>query len=238
MLDTNFIPSDNSLPEYEIFYFDIKEKNSGSTTIHVDISLLDFECFNFDFKLDLYELTSIIDFKIRENVLSATNVNLPPEEDHSPIFAYVVWIFLSFLTYLVVTLNLLSFRNEDTIFDPGISNFHFPSLLLDVSHWIRENVPSATNVNLPPEEDHSPIFAYVIWIFLSFLTYLVVPPYLFSFKNEDTIFDPGIANYHFSSLLPNVSHRCETFMKFNVYSKLLNESPMDILSSSCSLMEQ
>nr|GEW83736.1 reverse transcriptase domain-containing protein [Tanacetum cinerariifolium] len=165
MLNSDFIPSDNSLPEYEIFYFDIEEKNSGGTTIHADISLLDPECFNFDFKPDPGELTSIVDSGICENVLSATNVNLSPEEDHSPLFAYVVWIFLSFLMYPVV------------------------------------------------------------------------PPYLFSFGNEDTIFDLSITNYHFPSLLPDVSHRCETFMKFNVYPKLLSESPMEILSSSCP-MEQ
>nr|GEZ38258.1 hypothetical protein [Tanacetum cinerariifolium] len=46
MLDSDFIPFDNSLPESKIFYLDIKEKNSGSTTIHADISLLDLECFN------------------------------------------------------------------------------------------------------------------------------------------------------------------------------------------------
>nr|GEV97746.1 reverse transcriptase domain-containing protein [Tanacetum cinerariifolium] len=107
-----------------------------------------------------------------------------------------------------------------------------------VDSGIRENVPSATNVNLPPEKDHYPLFAYVVWIFLSFLMYPVVPPNLLSFGNEDTIFDPGIANYHFPSLLPDVSHRCETFMKFNVYPKLLNKSPMEILSSSCSPMDQ
>nr|GEV03029.1 putative ribonuclease H-like domain-containing protein [Tanacetum cinerariifolium] len=166
MLDSDFISSDNSLPESEIFYFDIKEKNSGSTTIHADISLLDLKCFNFNSKPDLGELTSIVDSGIREDVLSATNVNLPLGDDHSPLFVYVVRIFLSFLTYLVVPPNLLSFGNENTIFDPGISNYHFPSLLLDVSH------------------------------------------------------------------------RCETFMKFNVYPKLFNESPMEILSSTCSPMEQ
>nr|GFA12527.1 hypothetical protein [Tanacetum cinerariifolium] len=73
------------------------------------------------------ELTSIVDSRIHKNVLSATNVNLPPEEDHSPLFAYLVWIFLSFLTYPVVPPNLLFFGNEDTIFDPGIANYHFPS---------------------------------------------------------------------------------------------------------------
>nr|GFB70952.1 hypothetical protein [Tanacetum cinerariifolium] len=109
---------DNSLPKSEILYFDIEEKNSGSTTIHADISLSNLKCFNFKSEPDPGELTSIVDSRIRENILSATNVNLPPEEDHSPLFAYVVWIFLSFLTYLVIPPHLLSSENEDTIFDP------------------------------------------------------------------------------------------------------------------------
>nr|GEZ78888.1 hypothetical protein [Tanacetum cinerariifolium] len=166
MLDSDFIPSGNFLPEFKTFYFDIKEKNSGTTTIHADISLPDLECFNFYFNLDQSELTSILDF------------------------------------------------------------------------WICENILFVTNANFPPEEDHSPLFTYVVWIFISFLTHLVVPPHLFSFKNEDTIFDPGIANYHFPSLLPDETRRCETFMKFNVYPKLLNESSMEILSSSFSPIEQ
>nr|GEX82159.1 reverse transcriptase domain-containing protein [Tanacetum cinerariifolium] len=166
MLDSDFTPLDNSLLEFKTLYFDIEEKNSGSTIIHADMSLPDLESFNVDFKPDPGELTSIVD------------------------------------------------------------------------SGIYENIPSATNETFPPEEDHSPIFSYVVWIFISFLTYSVVPPYLFSFGNEDTIFDPGIANYHFPSLLSDVSHRCETFKKFNVYPKLLNESLMKILSSSCSPMEQ
>nr|GFC49653.1 hypothetical protein [Tanacetum cinerariifolium] len=52
MLDSNFILCDNSLPEFEIFYFDIEEKNSGSTTIHANISLSDLKCFNFNSKPD------------------------------------------------------------------------------------------------------------------------------------------------------------------------------------------
>nr|GEV09062.1 hypothetical protein [Tanacetum cinerariifolium] len=51
MLDSEFIPSDNSLLEFKTFYFDIEEMNSGSTTIYADISLSDLESFNFDFKL-------------------------------------------------------------------------------------------------------------------------------------------------------------------------------------------
>nr|GFC55132.1 hypothetical protein [Tanacetum cinerariifolium] len=77
------------------------------------------ECFNFKRELESDESTSIVNSRIRENVLFATNVNLPPEDDHSPLFAYVVWIFLSFLTYSVVPPNLLSFGNEDTILTPA-----------------------------------------------------------------------------------------------------------------------
>nr|GFA90847.1 hypothetical protein [Tanacetum cinerariifolium] len=166
MLFLDFIPFDISLPEFEIFYFDIEEKNNGSTSIHANISLLDLECFNFKSEPEPGELTSIVDFEICENV------------------------------------------------------------------------PSITNVDLSPENGQSPLFAYVVWIFLSFLTYPVVPLYLLSSRNEDTIFTPGISNYHFSSLLPGVSHRSGTFMKFNVYKNHLNESLMEILSSTCSPIDQ
>ncbi|GJX60953.1 hypothetical protein Tco_0292343 [Tanacetum coccineum] len=95
---------------------------------------------------------------------------------------------------------------------------------------------STTNVNVPLEDDQSSLFAYVVWIFLAFLTYPVVPPYLLSTRNEDTIFDPGISMYH--SFMPDVSHRSGTFMKFNVYPNRLNESPMRILPSTCFPMDQ
>nr|GEV23470.1 hypothetical protein [Tanacetum cinerariifolium] len=81
MLDSDFIPSDNYLPESEIFCFDIEEKNSGSTTIYADISLPDFDHFHIKIEPDPGELTSIVDFGIRENVLSATNVKSSPEDE-------------------------------------------------------------------------------------------------------------------------------------------------------------
>ncbi|GKB02828.1 hypothetical protein Tco_0830917 [Tanacetum coccineum] len=160
----SFLEKFETTPELETFKFDIEEKNNGSTTIHADISLPDLECFYFKSEPDPADLTSII--------------------------------------------------------DPGI----------------RENVSSTTNVNLPFEDDQSPLFAYVVWIFLPFLTYPVAPPYLLSSRNEDTIFDPDISVYY--SFMPDVSHRSGTFMKFNVYPNHLNESPMEILSSTCSYMDQ
>ncbi|GJX99298.1 hypothetical protein Tco_0356317, partial [Tanacetum coccineum] len=104
--------SDYSLPDYEAFYFDddhIEEKNSGSTTTydfyheefadelaHI-ISPLEYACFYFRSEPDPGDLT-FIDPGIRKNVSSMTNVNLPFEDDQSPLLAYVVWIFLPFLT--------------------------------------------------------------------------------------------------------------------------------------------
>nr|GFC20541.1 hypothetical protein [Tanacetum cinerariifolium] len=51
---------------------------------------------------DLGELMSVLNSGIRENLLSTTLVNLPIEDDHSPLLAYVVWIFLAYLTYPVI----------------------------------------------------------------------------------------------------------------------------------------
>nr|GEZ40296.1 hypothetical protein [Tanacetum cinerariifolium] len=135
----------NSLPEFENFYFDLGEISSGSTTTHSDISLSEYESFIFEEFVDelahiisppeydfFYfwnlpdpgELMSVLNFGIREN-LSTTLVNLPIEDDYSPLLAYVVWIFVAYLTYPVIPPYLHPFGNEDTIFDPGITINHF-----------------------------------------------------------------------------------------------------------------
>nr|GFC84735.1 hypothetical protein [Tanacetum cinerariifolium] len=66
------------------------------------------------------ELMSVLNFEIREN-LSTTLVNIPIKDDYSPLLAYVVWIFLAYLTYPVIPPYLHPFGNEDTVFDPGIT---------------------------------------------------------------------------------------------------------------------
>nr|GFA23215.1 hypothetical protein [Tanacetum cinerariifolium] len=73
----------------------------------------------------------------------------------------------------------------------------------------------------PSSESH---FAYVLWIFLPFLVYSVVPCYLLSLQNEDIIFDPGICKSTFSK--PDISHRCRTVKTFNTHRSHLNKCPM------------
>ncbi|GJV54391.1 hypothetical protein Tco_1450132 [Tanacetum coccineum] len=96
---------------------------------------------------------------------------------------------------------------------------------IDVVEDIPVDVPNVLPTHPILEQDFIPtseFFAYVVWIFLPFLAYPVIPPSLLSFKDEDTIFDPGISIYH-SSFMPDVSHRSGTFIKFNTYRSHLNE---------------
>nr|GEY77670.1 hypothetical protein [Tanacetum cinerariifolium] len=100
----------------------------------------------------------------------------------------------------LLNLNLLIAKIEALKDNPTLSfefltkNLPDPGELISIlNSGIRENLSSTTRVNLPVKDDHSPLLAYVVWIFLAYLTYPVIPPYLHSFGNEDTIFDPGIA---------------------------------------------
>nr|GEV99972.1 hypothetical protein [Tanacetum cinerariifolium] len=131
----------NSLSEFKNFCFDLEEISSGSTATHSGFPPTDrsnftheefadelahiisppkYDCFYFRNLPDPGELISILNSRIREN-LSTTRMNLPVEDDHSPLLVYVVWIFLAYLTYPVIPPYLHSFGNEDTIFDPGIA---------------------------------------------------------------------------------------------------------------------
>nr|GFB69434.1 hypothetical protein [Tanacetum cinerariifolium] len=96
----------NSLPEFENFYCDLGEISSGSTTTHSDISLSKYDSFIFELThiislpeydrfyfwnlADPGELMSVLNSRIRENLPSGTSVNLPIEDDYSPLLAYVV----------------------------------------------------------------------------------------------------------------------------------------------------
>ncbi|GJS35558.1 hypothetical protein Tco_0533940 [Tanacetum coccineum] len=209
---------DNSLPESETFCFDLEENSNGSTTTRSDYSLPDYEAFYFN------------DDHIEEKSSGSTTT-------HSDISLskYDSFIF-DLLNDPFPPADRSDFYHEEfadelahIISPPEYDCFYFKSepdlgdLTSIIDLGIRENVSSMTNVNLPFEDNQSPIFAYVVWIFFHFLTYPVAPPYLLSSRNEDTIFDPVISIYH--SFMPSVSYRSETFMKFNVYPNHLNESP-------------
>ncbi|GJW73736.1 hypothetical protein Tco_0133106 [Tanacetum coccineum] len=204
--------SELSLPDYKAFYVDNnsfqRRKSSGSTTTHVDFS--QYDSFIFDLSNDQFPPTDRSDLNHEEFADELAHIISPPEYDH---FCFKIEPELGNLT---MDKDILPTR-EPRVHVPNVLPTH-PTL--------------DTDFILLSE----PLFAYIVWIFLAFLTYPVVPPYLLSTRNEDTIFDPGISIYH--SFMPDVSHRSGTFIKFNVYPNRLNESPMMILPSTCFPMDQ
>ncbi|GKB75035.1 hypothetical protein Tco_0936447 [Tanacetum coccineum] len=90
--------------------------------------------------------------------------------------------------------------SEDKVFDLGIHEIYF----------------SPTYASLTFKDRLYLSFTYVIRTFLPYFTYPVVSPFLFSSGSEDTILDPGISAFHFSSLEP-VAYKC----------------PMEVCSSTC-----
>nr|GEX54850.1 hypothetical protein [Tanacetum cinerariifolium] len=209
----------NSLPKFENFYFDLGEISSGSTTTHSDISLLNYEAFYFD------------DDHVKEISSGSTTT-------HSDISLSEYDSFISDLTheeFVDELAHIISLPEYDCFYfrdlpDPG-------ELMYVLNSEIRENLPFTTSVNLPIEDDHSPLLAYVVWIFVAYLTYLVIPPYLHPFGNEDTIFDPGITINHFYSFKPGLSHWHGAFKKFNTHRSHLNEWPMIINGKKTPLLD-
>nr|GEZ65674.1 hypothetical protein [Tanacetum cinerariifolium] len=191
---------------------------NGSTTTHFDISLPDYEAFYFD------------DDHVKEISSGSTTT-------HSDIslFGYDSFIF--------------DFANEEfadelahIISPPEYDCFYFwnlpyPGELMSIlNSGIRENL-STTSVNLPIGDNYSPFLAYVVWIFLAYLTYSVIPPYLHSCGNEDTIFDPGITINRFCSFNPGLSYRYGAFKKFSTHRSHLNEWPMKINGKNITILD-
>ncbi|GJX36581.1 hypothetical protein Tco_0248138 [Tanacetum coccineum] len=192
---------DNSIPESKTFRFNLEEISSGSPTTHSELSLPDYKAFYIDndhFKeKSSSSTTTHVDFSQYDSFIFDLLNDHFPLADRSD-FNHEE--FTDELTHIISLPNLECFKFK---IEPDLGD------LTSIDPEICKNV-STTNVNVPLEDDQSPLFTYVVWIFLAFLTYHVVPPYLLSTRNEDTIFDPGISIYH--SFIPDVSHRNGTFI--------------------------
>nr|GEZ01451.1 hypothetical protein [Tanacetum cinerariifolium] len=229
---------DNSLPKSETFCFDSEENRSGSTTTRANISLPDYEAFYDDHvkKNSSGSTTTQSDFSLYDSFIFDLSINPFPPSDGSDFYE-----FTKELAYIISPpkYDCFSFKNEpnsgDFTMDVVEDIFSTREPRVHV-HNVLPTHPTL-QLNLDFILSSESLFAYVVWIFLHFLSYSVAPQYLLSFRNEDTIFDPDISNYHFSSFMPDLSHQSGTFIKFNVYPKHLNESSMEILISTCSPMD-
>ncbi|GJV11945.1 hypothetical protein Tco_1353486 [Tanacetum coccineum] len=179
---------DNSLTESETFHFNLEEISSGSTTTLSDYSLPDYEVFNLDDdhikEKSSGSTTTHADFSLPkyDSFIFDLSINPFPPVDRSDFYHEK---FVDELAHIISSpeYDCFYFKSEP---DTG-------ELTSIVDSEICENVSSTTNVNLPFEDAQSPLLAFVVWIFLAFLTYPITPPYLLSTGSEDTIFDPGIS---------------------------------------------
>nr|GEW65297.1 hypothetical protein [Tanacetum cinerariifolium] len=145
----------NSLPEFENFCFDLEEISSGSTTTDSDISLLDYEFFYFHDdhieEISSGSTTTHSDISLSEYdsfTFDLSNDQCPPIDRSD----FTHEKFVDELAHIISPLkyDCFYFRNLP---DPG-------ELISIPNYGIRENLSSTTCVNLPIEDDHSPLLAY------------------------------------------------------------------------------
>ncbi|GJV55105.1 hypothetical protein Tco_1456110 [Tanacetum coccineum] len=135
--------ANNSLPEYDSFLFEIEPDQGGLTSVVISdnsndplLELPEFESFHFDFHDDpsfprppleppdveislIIETDSPMINNFEDECFDPGGNEINVEVDNS--FTFVTWTFLPFLTYPEVSPLPSSTKNEDTIFDPGIS---------------------------------------------------------------------------------------------------------------------
>ncbi|GJQ91477.1 hypothetical protein Tco_0002616 [Tanacetum coccineum] len=139
---------------------------AGTMLVMVIIVLLKFQIWNHATINTMFPPADRSDFYHEEFADELAQIISPPEYDR---FCFKIEPELGNLTMDVV----------GNIFQESEPRVHvlnvLPTLELDF-------IPSSES-----------IFAYVVWIFLPFLFIPVIPPYLLSCGDEDTIFDPGIS---------------------------------------------
>ncbi|GJX68863.1 reverse transcriptase domain-containing protein [Tanacetum coccineum] len=196
-------------------------------------------------------------FDLNDDFTSSDDESFPKEDVQEENFKFIRTLFLYLMTNIDVSTDiedgyydsegdiiyLESLLINDTIpnLPPEVFFDHDPRSLKDehdndnlksmvkvFDPGIHEKIISPTYVRITFEDHH---YLSLI-IFLPFLTYLV-NSLLFSSGSDDIVFDPDISVSSFYSLKLAVSHQSGTFICFNVYLNIMNESPMEIYSSTC-----
>nr|GEZ24679.1 hypothetical protein [Tanacetum cinerariifolium] len=162
--------SNISLPEYKVFYDDhVKEISSGSTTTHSDSPL--YDSFIFDLPINPF-----------------------PPADRSDFYKFANEL-IHFISLPEYDCFLFKIEPNSRDFTKDVVKDISPTKESKVQHALPTHPTLQLNLKFQPSSES--LFTYVVWIFLPFLVYSVVPQYLLSLRNEDTIFDPGICISHF-----------------------------------------
>nr|GEV59727.1 hypothetical protein [Tanacetum cinerariifolium] len=214
---------DNSLPEFETFCFDVEEISSDSTNTPPDISLPEYEVFHDDpvKEISSGSPTTHSDSSLYASFIFDLSINPFPPADRSDSYefndALIPFIYAPEYDCFLFKVE----PNSRDFTKDAVENIS-PTKEPQVLNTLPTHSTLLLNMKFQPSSEY--LFAYVVWIFLHFLVYLVAPYYLLSLRTEDIIFDPGICKATFSR--PDISHRCGFVKKFNTHRSHLNKCPM------------
>nr|GEZ71684.1 hypothetical protein [Tanacetum cinerariifolium] len=199
---------DISLPEYEALHDDhVKEIRSSSPTTHSDSSL--YASFMFDLLINPF-----------------------PPVDRSDSYEFTDEL-IPFISAPEYDCFLFKVEPNSGDFTKDVVEDISPTKEPQVLTILPTHPTLQLNMKFQPSSES--LFAYVVWIFLPFLVYSVVPHYLLSLWTEDIIFDPGICKSTFSR--PDISHRYGTVKNFNTHRSHLNICPMLIHGQNNPLLD-
>nr|GEW60529.1 hypothetical protein [Tanacetum cinerariifolium] len=204
-------PPDISLPEYEAFYDDhVKEISSGSTTTPPDISLPEYEAFYDDHVKEISSRspTTHYDSPLYASFMFDLSINPFPPADRSDSYEFTDEL-IPFISASEYDCFLFKVEPNSRDFTKDVVEDISPMKEPQVLNALPTHPSFQLNTKFQPSSES--LFAYVVWIFLPFLVYSVAPHYLLSLQNEDIIFDPGICKSIFSR--PDISHRLRKLKK-------------------------
>nr|GEW65626.1 hypothetical protein [Tanacetum cinerariifolium] len=163
---------DNSLPEYEPFCFDSEENSSGSTTTHTDNSLPDYEAFYDDHVKEISSgsTTTHSDFSLYDSFIFDLSINPFPPADRSDFYE-----FADELAHIISSpeYDFFYFKNEpnsgDFTMDVVEDIFLTREPRIHVHNVLTTHPTLQLNLDFILSSES--LFAYVVWIFLPFLSY-------------------------------------------------------------------
>nr|GFA52225.1 hypothetical protein [Tanacetum cinerariifolium] len=214
---------DNSLPEFKTFCFDVEDISSGSTTTPPDISLPEYEAFHDDHVKEISSgsPTTHSDYSLYASFIFDLSINPFSPADRSDSYEFTNEL-IPFISAPEYDCFLFKVEPNSRDFTKDVVEDISPTKEPQVLNTLPTHPTLQLNMKFQPSSES--LFTYVVWIFLPFLVYSVVPHYLLSLQNEYIIFDPGICKSTFSR--PDISHRCGTVKKFNTHRSHLNICPM------------
>nr|GEV01280.1 hypothetical protein [Tanacetum cinerariifolium] len=167
---------DNSLPEFETFCFDLEEISSGSTTTRSDIFLLNYEVFYDDHVKEISSGSTTTHFysSLYDSFIFDLSINLFPPADRSDFYQ-----FTDELAHIISPpkYNCFCFKNEPNSgdFTMDVVEDIFPTR--EPRIHVHNALPThpTRQLNLDFILSSESLFAYVVWIFLLFLSYSVAP---------------------------------------------------------------